>query len=292
MSLASGPFSVDPLSKGGARPVKVSGAISFNDVLFAYPTRPDALVLGRPLERSGGGGQRRGFSLEIKAGETVALVGASGAIKSTGMQLLLRFYEPTKGVVALDGRDDSKLNVHWLRSQIGYVGQEPVLFSTSIFENIARGKEGPTLEEVQATARAANVHEFIEGLTDKYETNVGSKSCLLSGGQKQRIAIAGAIIKDPAIMLLDEATSALDSERQAQVQAALDRLRMLSKRTTLIIAHRLSTVRNADSIAVPQDGCICERGSHAKLISGSSSVYTMLHDQATACDGTGAATAE
>ncbi|KAG5176188.1 multidrug resistance protein 4, partial [Tribonema minus] len=153
-----------------------------------------------------------------------------------------------------------QLNVHWLRSQIGYVGQEPVLFSTSIFENIARGKEGPTLEEVQAAARAANVHEFIEELTDKYETNVGSKSCLLSGGQKQRIAIAGAIIKDPAIMLLDEATSALDSERQAQVQAALDRLRMLSKRTTLIIC---APSKRGTHLAVPQDGCICERGSHA-----------------------------
>ncbi|CAN0353047.1 unnamed protein product, partial [Ectocarpus sp. 12 AP-2014] len=196
---------IDPLGEGGAKGPSGGCAVKFKGIKFAYPQRPDAQVYGS--EKFPGG-----FSLDVGAGETVALVGPSGSGKSTCIQLLLRFYDPEEGTVTVDGRDVKEINVHWLRSQMGYVGQEPVLFTGTIRENIARGKPGASMAEIEKAAKSAFAHDFVTSFTDGYETDVGEKSALLSGGQKQRIAIARAIINDPPILLLDEATSALDNE--------------------------------------------------------------------------------
>jgi ATP-binding cassette subfamily B (MDR/TAP) protein 1 len=195
--------------------------------------------------------------LDIPAGRTVALVGPSGCGKSTCIQLLERFYDPLHGRVLIDGHDLKELNVGWLRDQIGLVGQEPILFDTSIAENIKYGArrgdmDSITQKDVERAAETANAHEFIRSLPDGYSTLVGERGAKLSGGQKQRIAIARAIIRNPKILLLDEATSSLDSQSEAVVQEALDKVKQ--GRTTLIIAHRLSTIRNADCILVLGNG--------------------------------------
>ena len=226
---------IDSAGDGGERPARCSGAIAFKDVTFAYPTRPDVPIF-------------RNFSLRVGAGQTVALVGESGGGKSTVISLLTRFYDPEGGVVELDGMDVRSLNVSWLRSQIGLVSQEPVLFNATIGENIAYGKAGATQAEIEAAARAANAHDFIAGFPQGYSTTVGDKGAQLSGGQKQRVAIARALIRDPTVLLLDEATSALDTESERVVQAALDALLRDKARTTVVIAHRLSTIRDADSL--------------------------------------------
>jgi ABC-type multidrug transport system fused ATPase/permease subunit len=245
---------IDPSSDRGRRGADASGCVAFRGVRFHYPSRPDVQVL-------------RGLDLVVEAGTTVALVGGSGCGKSTTMQLLERFYDPQGGSVALGGVDVRELSVPWLRSQIGLVGQEPVLFNMSIADNIAYGKFGDvTREEVVEAAKMANAHGFIAAFPDGYDTSVGEGGGSLSGGQKQRIAIARAIIKDPAVLLLDEATSALDTESERVVQAALDRLLRLKRRTTIVIAHRLSTVRNADAICVLDRGRVVERGTHAELV--------------------------
>jgi ATP-binding cassette subfamily B (MDR/TAP) protein 1 len=221
-----------------------------------------------------------GYSLEIAAGTTVALVGSSGSGKSTIIQLVERFYDPDSGVVTLDGVDLRQLNVRWLRQQIGLVGQEPVLFSGTIAENIAYGKPGSTREDVEAAAKMANAFDFIQEFPSKFETDVGEKGGQLSGGQKQRIAIARAMIKSPAVLLLDEATSALDSESERIVQGALDDLLAKYKRTTIVIAHRLSTIRNADKIAVVDKGKIVEEGTHDELMAiGEEGRYYKLNNQ-------------
>jgi ATP-binding cassette subfamily B (MDR/TAP) protein 1 len=256
---------IDAFDEGGEKLEKVKGDIVFHKVDFAYPSRPDNPVA-------------RGYSLEIKAGQTVALVGASGSGKSTAIQLVERFYDPDDGKVTLDGVDLTKLNVKWLRQQIGLVGQEPVLFGGSIAENIRYGKPGATDEEVVAAAKSANAHVFIEEFPKGYDTDVGEKGGQLSGGQKQRIAIARAIIKNPSILLLDEATSALDTESERVVQKALDDLLAKTKRTTIVIAHRLSTIRNADKICVVDNGKIVEEGTHDELMKkGPSGLYYKLH---------------
>ena len=244
---------IDYSQDGGLELPKVAGALSFVKVKFAYPSRPDQQVCN-------------GYSLEVPAGKTVALVGASGSGKSTAIQLVERFYDPDSGVVKLDGVDLRQLNVRWLRQQIGLVGQEPVLFSGTIAENIQYGKPGSTLEEVYEAARMANAFGFIEQFPSKFDTDVGEKGGQLSGGQKQRIAIARAMIKKPAVLLLDEATSALDTESERIVQAALDSLLSEHKRTTIVIAHRLSTIRDADMIAVVDKGRIVEQGTHDELM--------------------------
>eukprot|EP00611_Tribonema_gayanum_P029891 TRINITY_DN8149_c0_g2_i5.p1 TRINITY_DN8149_c0_g2~~TRINITY_DN8149_c0_g2_i5.p1 ORF type:complete len:1186 (-),score=295.98 TRINITY_DN8149_c0_g2_i5:444-3758(-) len=276
LKLSDAKFEIDPLSEEGGRLSSARGALSFTSVLFAYPTRPGVLSLGKTIDDMQGKSVTSLFNLDVAAGETVALVGASGGGKSTCMQLIMRFYDPSQGIVAMDGRDVRELNLQWLRSQIGYVGQEPVLFSGSIFDNIARGKQGATVEDVHAAAKAAQAHDFIISTEDGYHTEVGAKSCRLSGGQKQRIAIARAIVRDPAILLLDEATSALDAESERQVQAALDSLKELRRRTTVIIAHRLSTVRNADRIVVIAGGLVAEQGTHAELSSDHASLYASM----------------
>ncbi|KAK9272797.1 hypothetical protein L1049_003175 [Liquidambar formosana] len=239
----------------------VSGEVEFRLVEFAYPSRPESIIL-------------KDFSLQIPAGKTVALVGGSGSGKSTVVSLLQRFYDPLGGEILLDGSAIDMLQLKWLRSQMGLVSQEPVLFATTIKENILFGKEEAEMEEVVEAAKASNVHNFISQLPLAYETQVGERGVQMSGGQKQRIAIARAIIKAPRILLLDEATSALDSESERVVQEALDKAAV--GRTTIIIAHRLSTIRNADIIAVVQNGQIKETGSHDELIQHKDGLYTSL----------------
>jgi ATP-binding cassette subfamily B (MDR/TAP) protein 1 len=240
----------------------LEGRITFDDVRFRYPAREEALVLDH-------------FSLSVQPGQTAALVGQSGCGKSTLISLLERFYDPEVGTVLLDGVDIRELNIGWLRSQIGLVSQEPTLFSASVSENIAFGMEGATAAQIEQAAKLANAHDFIMDFDDGYDTMLGPRGVLISGGQKQRIAIARAIIKDPPILLLDEATSALDSESEKVVQEALDRLLQMRQRTTIVIAHRLSTVRNADCIAVVHKGRCIEKGTHEELMR-SASKYRML----------------
>lgn len=239
------------LLSGSLRLEQYAGAVALEGIHFSYPTRPDIKVLS-------------GLSLKLRPGEVVAVVGPSGAGKSTIAALLTRFYDPQDGLVQLDGHDLRQLDTDWLREQVGVVSQEPILFATSIAENIRYGRLTANDAEVQAAARAANAHDFIRSFPDGYRTPVGERGVRLSGGQKQRVAIARALLKDPRILLLDEATSALDSESEALVQEALDRL--MRGRTTLIIAHRLSTVIGADRVVVLADGRVAEEGRHADLI--------------------------
>jgi ATP-binding cassette subfamily B (MDR/TAP) protein 1 len=237
------------------------GVIKFNNVKFHYPSRKEALVL-------------KGLSLEVQPGQTVALVGPSGGGKSTTVQLLERFYDPTEGNITIDDVDLKEFDLRWLRSQIGLVSQEPILFGGTIAENIRYGKINATEEKVINAAKMANAHNFIVNDLDKgYETDVGEKGAQLSGGQKQRIAIARAILKNPKILLLDEATSALDSESESLVQDALDQL--MVGRTTIVIAHRLTTIKNADVINVIAKGALLESGTHSSLLSAGG-VYSKL----------------
>ncbi|KAK6155140.1 hypothetical protein DH2020_009388 [Rehmannia glutinosa] len=239
----------------------VSGEVEFKHIEFAYPSRPESIIF-------------EDFNLKVPAGKTVALVGGSGSGKSTVIALLQRFYDPLGGEILLDGVAIDKLQLKWLRSQMGLVSQEPALFATSIKENILFGKEDASIEEVIEAAKASNAHNFISQLPQGYDTQVGERGVQMSGGQKQRIAIARAIIKAPKILLLDEATSALDSESERVVQEALDKA--VVGRTTIVIAHRLSTIRNADLIAVVQNGQVKEIGSHDDLIENDHGLYTSL----------------
>ena len=240
---------------------QVQGRIQFEDIRFSYPTRPDVVALSQ-------------VNLSIEPGEIVALVGPSGGGKSTIVNLLTRFYDPTSGRVCLDGQPLTDLDASWLRDQIGIVPQEPMLFSTSIGENIAYGRHEFTEAMVQDAARVANAHEFIETFPEGYATEVGERGVRLSGGQKQRIAIARAVLKDPKILILDEATSALDAESEHLVKQALDRL--MQNRTTLVIAHRLSTVRDAHRVVVIDNGHIVETGSHDELMQRDQGLYRKL----------------
>ncbi|ETW04341.1 hypothetical protein H310_04637 [Aphanomyces invadans] len=242
---------------------EVRGDLEFVQLKFAYPSRPHAIIYD-------------GYSLKVPSGSTVALVGASGCGKSTAISLLERFYDPIEGRVLLDGVDIRTLNLQWLRQHISLVGQEPVLFAGTIADNIASGKVGSTLADVQDAARKANAHDFIMQFPDNYNTQVGDRGIQVSGGQKQRIAIARAILRDPAVLLLDEATSALDNESERIVQASLDALLQLKRRTTIIVAHRLSTIRNADIIAVTADGKIAEQGTHDELMAIPNGKYVSL----------------
>lgn len=207
--------------------------------------------------------------------QTVALVGESGSGKSTVISLIERFYDPDSGHVLLDGVDIRKLKISWLRQQMGLVSQEPVLFNDTIRTNIAYGKQGDaTEEEIVAATKAANAHNFISSLPQGFDTSVGERGVQLSGGQKQRIAIARAILKDPKILLLDEATSALDAESERVVQEALDRV--MVNRTTIVVAHRLTTIKGADIIAVVKNGVIAEKGRHEALLKIPDGAYASL----------------
>ncbi|KAH7854639.1 hypothetical protein Vadar_016230 [Vaccinium darrowii] len=245
----------------GKRLDDICGDIELRDVDFSYPARPDEQIFN-------------GFSLFIPSGMTAAMVGQSGSGKSTVISLIQRFYDPQSGQVLIDGINLKDFQLKWIREKIGLVSQEPVLFTCSIKDNIAYGKDGATLEEIKAAAEIANAAKFIAILPQGLDTMVGEKGIKLSGGQKQRVAIARAILKDPRILLLDEATSALDAESERIVQEALDRI--MVQRTTVIVAHRLSTIRNADMIAVIHQGKIVEKGSHSELLDDPEGAYSQL----------------
>ncbi|CAL4910449.1 unnamed protein product [Urochloa decumbens] len=252
---------IDAYSAAGRKLDDIQGDIEFREVYFSYPTRPDEQIF-------------RGFSLAIQSGTTVALVGQSGSGKSTVISLIERFYDPQLGEVLIDGVNLREFQLRWIRSKIGLVSQEPVLFAASIRDNIAYGKDDATDEEIRAAAELANAYKFIDKMPQGFATSVGEHGTQLSGGQKQRIAIARAILKDPRILLLDEATSALDTESERIVQDALDRV--MTNRTTVIVAHRLSTVRNADTIAVIHQGSVVEKGSHHDLVRDPEGAYSQL----------------
>ncbi|CAI5440354.1 unnamed protein product [Caenorhabditis angaria] len=255
---------IDPYSLEGIKLSQVKGDIKFENVHFRYPSRKEIPIL-------------RGISLNLKAGDKIALVGSSGCGKSTIVNLLQRFYDPTKGRVTLDGYDLKEVNVHSLRDQIGIVSQEPVLFDGTIYENIKMGNENATHDQVIEACKMANANDFIKRLPESYGTRVGEKGVQLSGGQKQRIAIARALVKNPRILLLDEATSALDTEAEQEVQTALDQAQ--TGRTTITVAHRLSTIRNVDQIFVFKAGNIVENGNHEELMAKKGVFFEMTQAQ-------------
>ncbi|MGH8848955.1 MAG: ATP-binding cassette domain-containing protein, partial [Polaromonas sp.] len=232
--------------------IRSGSAIKFEAVTFHYPSRPTQAALSH-------------FSMSVAPGETVAIVGPSGAGKSTVFQLLLRFYDPASGRIELDGVATCDMALEDLRHRIGIVPQDAVIFSTSALENIRYGKPDATDEETKAAAKAAFAHEFIMALPEGYDTFLGERGVRLSGGQRQRIAIARAMLKNSPLLLLDEATSALDAESERMVQAALESA--MRNRTTLVIAHRLATVQQADRILVLDHGRLVEQGTHAELVS-------------------------
>jgi ATP-binding cassette subfamily B protein len=241
---------------------RLEGTVEFSELSFSY--RPGRQVLSD-------------INLTVRPGEKLALVGASGAGKTTLMCLLQRLYDPDRGSIRVDGQDIRSFTQRSLRAQIGVVLQEGSLFSDSVRDNIAFGREGATHAEIEAAARAANAHEFIAALPRGYETPIGERGCMLSGGERQRIAIARALLKNAPILVLDEATSALDAENEELVQAALGEL--TRGRTTFVIAHRLSTIVNADRIAVFRDGRILEVGSHAELMRENAYYASLIRKQ-------------
>ncbi|XP_059674811.1 ATP-binding cassette sub-family B member 5 [Gavia stellata] len=255
---------IDSSSKEGYKPDKLIGEIEFRNIHFSYPSRPDVEIL-------------KGLNLKVQPGKTIALVGASGCGKSTTVQLLQRFYDPVQGEITLDGRDIRTLNVKWLRENIGIVSQEPVLFATTIAENIRYGREDISDAEIEQAAKEANAFDFISRLPDKFNTMVGERGAQLSGGQKQRIAIARALARNPKILLLDEATSALDTQSESIAQAGLNKAR--TGRTTIVIAHRLSTIRTADTIAGFEKGVVVEQGTHSELMSQKGVYYSLVMQQ-------------
>jgi ATP-binding cassette, subfamily B, heavy metal transporter len=236
--------------KPGALPLTViGGEVRFEDVRFGY--EPDRTILD-------------GISLTIPSGRTLAVVGPSGAGKSTIARLLYRFYDLQSGRILIDGQDIAAVTQASLRSSIGIVPQDTVLFNDSIGYNIGYGREGSNQREIEAAAEGAAIHSFIAAQTKGYDTEVGERGLKLSGGEKQRVAIARTLLKDPPVLILDEATSALDSRTEASIQATLNQV--AAKRTTIIIAHRLSTITHADEIVVLDAGQIVERGTHARLL--------------------------
>ncbi|KAH7521543.1 hypothetical protein FEM48_Zijuj07G0044700 [Ziziphus jujuba var. spinosa] len=252
---------IDASDNSGIVLEDMNGDIELKDVYFTYPARPDVQIFDR-------------FSLQVPSGKTAALVGQSGSGKSTVISLIERFYDPDAGEVLIDGIDLRKLQLRFIREKIGLVSQEPILFATTIRENIAYGKGNATEEEIRMAIKLANAAKFIDKLPKGLDTLAGEHGTQLSGGQKQRIAIARAILKNPRILLLDEATSALDSESERIVQEALETV--MENRTTLVVAHRLTTIRNADIIAVVHQGKLVEQGTHAELIKDPDGAYSQL----------------
>jgi len=248
----------EPFGSAMVAPARISGDLAFQSVVFAYPSRKNVAVL-------------RNLSLAAKPGQRIALVGPSGAGKSTIIALLQRFYDPDFGRVLIDGQDSRNYRLHDLRGQMALVPQDVLLFGGTIAENIAYGRPGATLAEIEDAARKGNAHAFITSFPDGYQTFVGERGITLSTGQRQRIAIARAVLRNPAILILDEATSSLDSESEHLVQQALDEL--MNGRTSVIVAHRLSTVRRADCIYVIKDGETVEAGTHEQLLAQPGGLY-------------------
>uniref|UniRef100_A0A0M3J3P0 Mitochondrial potassium channel ATP-binding subunit n=1 Tax=Anisakis simplex TaxID=6269 RepID=A0A0M3J3P0_ANISI len=251
-----------PLNGGQRIPFhSLIGEIRFENVTFAYPTRPEQMIL-------------EGLHLTVEPGQVLAICGPSGEGKTTITSLLERFYEPLFGRITLDGKDLKTLDPNWLRgSVIGFISQEPILFATTIEENIRYGKPDATDQEVREAAHLANADTFVEEFPDGYETVVGERGVTLSGGQKQRIAIARALLKNPPILVLDEATSALDAESEHIVHEALERA--MQGRTVIVIAHRLSTIQNADRIVVLKGHKIVEQGTHSQLLKRKGEYYNL-----------------
>ncbi len=252
------------MAPGGDAVARRPSHLSLRGVRFAYPSRPDDPVL-------------QDIDLDVSRGEVVALVGPSGAGKSTIAALVSRLYDPEQGAVLFDGVDLRSLNADEVRRQVGVVRQEPILFSTSVADNIRYARPGATDDQVEDAARAAFADGFIREFPHGYDTNVGERGIQLSGGQKQRVAIARALLQDPAILVLDEATSALDAESEHRVQAALERL--MQGRITLVIAHRLSTVKDADRVVVIDDGRVVQSGTHDELVSQAGLYRTLVERQ-------------
>ncbi|RKK96006.1 Multidrug resistance protein 2 [Fusarium oxysporum] len=264
---------IDPFDDSGERPDSLVGDVELQDVSFRYPTRPDVAVLDK-------------LSLHVPAGKVTALVGTSGSGKSTAIGLLERWYDPTAGTIRLDGKDVKDLNLHWLRTNVRLVQQEPVLFNGTVFENIADGLVGTPWEtashdeqrqRVEDAAKLSFAHDFIVGLSHGYDTRIGERGGLLSGGQKQRVAIARSLVSDPQVLLLDEATSALDPHAEGIVQKALNRASQ--NRTTIVIAHELATIQNADQIVVISSGRVVEKGSHDDLLELKGVYYNLVKAQ-------------
>ena len=257
---------IDANPSAGLKLPEINGNATFKEANFRYPTRQEVTIL-------------KDFDLKMESGKHLALVGPSGCGKSTCIQLLQRLYDLDSGSLKIEGSDIQGLNVPWLRSHLGIVSQEPVLFDCSIAENIMYGDNDRvvTMEEVIHAARQANIHNFIASLPSGYDTNVGGKGTNLSGGQKQRVAIARALIRNPKVLLLDEATSALDADSEKVVQEALDEAQ--NNITSITIAHRLSTIKDADRIFVINQGQIVESGTHSELLQNPKGDYYKLWNQ-------------
>ncbi|GMR48476.1 hypothetical protein PMAYCL1PPCAC_18671, partial [Pristionchus mayeri] len=255
---------IDAYSTDGIVPSSTKGHVVFENVRFSYPNRSEVEIL-------------KGISLECSPGETVAFVGSSGCGKSTSISLMLRYYDPTHGKIVLDGNNLKDLNIEYLRKTIGVVSQEPILFDTTIEENIKFGNPDVTKQDMYEALRKANAYDFVQALPEGVKTLVGSRGTQLSGGQKQRIAIARALVRNPKILLLDEATSALDAHSERVVQQALENASR--GRTTFIVAHRLSTIRNADAILVFKDGVVVEKGRHDELIKAGGHYHALVNSQ-------------
>lgn len=243
---------IEPDDSSAVKPPNVYGSIELKNIDFCYPTRPEVLVLSN-------------FSLKVNGGQTIAVVGVSGSGKSTIISLIQRFYDPIAGQVSLDGRDLKLYNLRWLRNHLGLVQQEPIIFSTTIRENIIYARHNASEAEMKEAARIANAHHFISSLPHGYDTHVGMRGVDLTPGQKQRIAIARVILKNAPILLLDEASSAIESESSRVVQEALDTL-IMGNKTTILIAHRAAMMRHVDNIVVLNGGKIVEEGSHDSLV--------------------------
>jgi ATP-binding cassette subfamily B (MDR/TAP) protein 1 len=271
-SIIDKPSGLDPLDSGGKRPETCTGNIEIRNLRFAYPSRPTALVL-------------QDLTVSIPAGKTTALVGPSGCGKSTIVGLLERWYQPSSGQIQLDGDDLADINTNWLRSNMRLVQQEPTLFQGTIFQNIANGLVGDQhnlsdeskMHLIQEACEAADAHNFIERLLHGYYTQLGENAGTLSGGQRQRISITRSIVSNPRILLFDEATSALDPRAEKVVQDALDRVS--KDKTTLVIAHKLTTIMSADNIAVMNSGKVVEQGTHHELLARDGLYAAMVRAQ-------------